>query len=264
MTSTLDELRKYSSIAIDSADLSEYGKIPVEHATTNPSLIADVSKGDYLELAITYCREILKRVPGQVSIQLDPMLSFDVEGSIAQAEKIINSLDNERLLIKIPGTWEGILATKQLERKGIRCNVTIIVSLTQALAAAEAGASCIAAYVGRVSNWYKQENKGVELVASIHHALKSYGFPTKIMAASFQSLKQITQLSGLDIFTLKPTLLHELASSSSPAPKVLSIPPSSPKPSPISEKSFRWQLCSDPCASYLLDEAIRKFANSLK
>jgi len=263
MTSTLDELRKYSSIAIDSADLSKYGKIPVEHATTNPSLIADVSKGNYLEHAISCCREILKRVPGQVSIQLDPRLSFDVEGSITQAEKILNSLANERLLIKIPGTWEGIMATQQLERKGIRCNVTIIVSVTQALAAAEAGASCIAAYVGRVSNWYKQEDKGVELVTSIHNTLKSYGFPTKIMAASFQSLKQITQLCGLDIFTLKPELLHELATASLPASKILGTPPSTPKPSPTSEKAFRWQLCNDSCASYLIDEAIRKFANAI-
>jgi transaldolase len=261
--STLDELRKHSAIAIDTADLNEYGKIPVEHATTNPSLISSVANGPYLELAISYGREILKKIPGHVSIQLDPRLSFDVEGSIIQAEKIIQSLGSDRILIKIPGTWEGIQTVKQLERKKIRCNVTIIVSLIQALAAAEAGASCIAAYVGRVSDWYHQENKGVELVVSIHNALKSYGFSTKVMAASFQSLSQITQLCGLDIFTFKPKLLQQLASSSLPAPKILSTPPLSTKPIPISEKSFRWQLCNDACASFLLDDAIRKFSSNL-
>lgn len=273
--STLDALSRNSTIAIDSATFLDYAAFPARDATSNPSILLSAVKDSaydplvkkarsYTHLAALFTQEMLKKTTGTISVELDPRLSFDIQASLTEAHELIELIQSDRILIKVPATWEGIEITRQLEKAGIHCNVTIVVGLAQALAAAEAGATCIAPYVGRVTDWYKkQENatddRGIALISAIHQTLKSYDFPTKIMAASFRNIQQILALSGLDILTIQPKLLAELLVSDLPAPRKLSMPSRSQKPSAYSEKTFRWDFCKDTCAGILLDDAIRRF-----
>lgn len=277
----LKELRLSSTIAVDSAAFLDYDRFAPTHATTNPSILLSAAKDptyrslveqakEPLELAVLFGKEILERIPGHLSIQLDPHLSFDTQGTIAEAHQLAhlclkNDIPLNRILVKIAGTWEGILATKTLEKEGIACNVTVILGITQAIAAAEAGATCIAPYVGRVTDWYKnhapsEADQGVHSLASIYQSLKARDFTTQIMAASFRTPAQIIAVCGCDILTIQPKLLDELIALKTAAPCKLTTSSHLAPQIPLDEKNFRWLLCNDPCASYLLDDALRRFA----
>ncbi|MBS3904689.1 MAG: transaldolase [Simkania sp.] len=276
----LDHLRLSSVLAVDSALFFDYGRFNPTHATTNPSiLLAAAQNSTYqhlleqadtpLELAVLFGAQILQRIPGHVSIQLNPQFSFDTEAIIKEAHQCMTlctkaHLPLDRVLLKIAATWEGIQAIKDLERQGIRCNATMVLSLTQALKASDVGATCIAPYVGRITDWYQThstslEDMGVTTLSLIYHTLKKHGYQTRIMAASFRTPEQILALCGCDILTISPKLLDALLTLHSLASRKLSPHSSHLRAPLLSEKDFRWELCNHPCASYLLDDGIRRF-----
>lgn len=233
-------------ISVDTADfLFDVGDIPITHATTNPTLIAAAAKlpqskelltANPLSFAVSVGIALLKRIPGHVSTQIDPRLSFDTNRSIEAAKKIIglyeeSHVPRERVRIKLAATWESIEAAKILEKEGIRCNMTLLFSLRQAISCAEAGVSLIAPYVARATDWYQENGipfesePGISNVLAIHSHLKSHGFKTEIMAASFRNTNQIKALTCCDILTISPKLLKELTFPLENIPYSQEIPP---------------------------------------
>ena len=253
MVTQLESLKKYSSVVADTGDIDSIIKFSPDDCTTNPSLIfkavqlnkysklvEDVisnSKSrkfnvtsdqiDYIsdQLAIAFGIELTKIVPGYVSTEVDANLSFDTNATIEKAKQIINSYEQSgvpknRILIKVAGTWEGIQAVKKLEAEGISCNCTLIFSLTQAVACAEAGAFLISPFVGRILDWFKSNTSheydssndpGVESVGKIYNYFKQYNFKTVVMAASFRNKEEIINLAGCDKLTISPALLQNLS-----------------------------------------------------
>ena len=304
MTSQLESLKKYSSVVADTGDIDSIQKFSPDDCTTNPSLIfkavqsekytklvEDVisnSKSrkfknltdqiDYIsdQLAIAFGIELTKIVPGYVSTEVDADLSFNTKATIEKAKQIINSYEQSgihknRILIKIAGTWEGIQAVKALESEGISCNCTLIFSLTQAIACAEAGAFLISPFVGRILDWFKSNTSyeldstndpGVESVAKIYNYFKKYGYKTVVMAASFRNKEEIINLAGCDKLTISPALLEELSQTEGViSPKLLSSESSKvdlPRVN-VNESSFRWHLNENQMASFKLAEGIRLF-----
>jgi transaldolase len=220
--------------------------------------------------------EILRVVPGRVSTETDPRLSFDTEALVHNARQFIslyeqNGIPRERVLIKIASTWEGTRAAAVLQKEGIQCNMTLLFSLPQAIACADAGARLISPFVGRILDWHKAKtgkdfppaaDPGVESVREIYAYYKKFGYPTEVMGASFRNKGEILELAGCDLLTISPQLLGELTSSHDPIERKLS--PAAARKNPVErlemdEKKFRWLLNENAMATEKTAEGIRIF-----
>ena len=295
--SKLDHLSKMTTIVADTGEIEEIKRYKPTDATTNPSLIYAASQMDeykpLVEEAIAFGKgnieqimdkifvnfglEILKIVPGRVSTEVDARLSFDVEGSIAKGRHLIElyeaaGIERERILIKLASTWEGVLAAKVLEKEGIHCNMTLMFSLPQAIACAEAGATLISPFVGRILDWYKKaegkefaphEDPGVLSVATIYNYYKRFGHDTQVMGASFRNSGEILELAGCDLLTIGPKFLKELGEADGDVPQKLNADEAKKQQIEkldIDEKAFRFLVNEDAMATEKLAEGIRKFA----
>ena len=308
MVSQLDSLKKFSSVVADTGDIDSIQKFNPDDCTTNPSLIFKAVQSNkykklvdevisnsksrkfsqtedqvnYIadQLTIAFGIELTKIVPGYVSTEVDSDLSFNTEATVEKAKQIINSYEQSgvpknRILIKIAGTWEGIQAVKKLEAEGISCNCTLIFSLTQAIACAEAGAFLISPFVGRILDWFKSNTQkeydssndpGVESVEKIFNYFKKFNYNTIVMAASFRNKDEIINLAGCDKLTISPTLLEELSQNDDDIKLKLSKENSSSldiKRINVNESSFRWHLNENQMASFKLAEGIRLFNKDL-
>ena len=308
MISQLESLKKFSSVVADTGDIDSIQKFSPDDCTTNPSLIFKAVQSNkykklfdevlansksrkfnqlndrvnYIadQLAIAFGIELTKIVPGYVSTEVDSDLSFNTEATVEKAKQIINSYEQSgvprnRILIKIAGTWEGIQAVKKLEAEGISCNCTLIFSLTQAVACAEAGAFLISPFVGRILDWFKANSSkdydatndpGVESVEKIYNYFKKYNYNTIVMAASFRNKEEIINLAGCDKLTISPSLLEELNKSEGDLDQKLSQNNSSQidiDRIKVNESSFRWHLNENQMASFKLAEGIRLFNKDL-
>ena len=308
MISQLESLKNFSSVVADTGDIDSIQKFSPDDCTTNPSLIFKAVQSnkykklfdevlansksrkfnqlndqvDYIadQLAIAFGIELTKIVPGYVSTEVDSDLSFNTEATVEKAKQIINSYEQSgvprnRILIKIAGTWEGIQAVKKLEAEGISCNCTLIFSLTQAVACAEAGAFLISPFVGRILDWFKANSSkdydatndpGVESVEKIYNYFKKYNYNTIVMAASFRNKEEIINLAGCDKLTISPSLLEELNKSEGDLDQKLSQDQSSQiviNRINVNESSFRWHLNENQMASFKLAEGIRLFNKDL-
>jgi transaldolase len=230
------------------------------------------------KLAVNFGTEITKIVPGYVSTEVDARLSFDTEATIEKARSIIQlykevGVDKSRILIKVAATWEGIKAAEVLEKEGITCNLTLIFSIAQAIACAEAGCTLISPFVGRIMDWYKKdqgvdgfepkEDPGVISVTKIYNYYKKYVFNTIVMGASFRNAGQITELAGCDRLTISPPLLNELIASADKLEKKLDASNAATldiAKVDMDEKTFRWMMNEDPMATEKLADGIRNFA----
>lgn len=308
MVSQLDSLKKFSSVVADTGDIDSIQKFNPDDCTTNPSLIFKAVQSNkykklvdevisnsksrkfsqtedqvnYIadQLTIAFGIELTKIVPGYVSTEVDSDLSFNTEATVEKAKQIINSYEQSgvhknRILIKIAGTWEGIQAVKKLEAEGISCNCTLIFSLTQAIACAEAGAFLISPFVGRILDWFKSNTQkdydssndpGVESVEKIFNYFKKFNYNTIVMAASFRNKYEIINLAGCDKLTISPTLLEELSQNDDEIKLKLSKENSSSldiERINVNESSFRWHLNENQMASFKLAEGIRLFNKDL-
>lgn len=308
MVSQLDSLKKFSSVVADTGDIDSIQKFNPDDCTTNPSLIFKAVQSNkykklvdevisnsksrkfsqtedqvnYIadQLTIAVGIELTKIVPGYVSTEVDSDLSFNTEATVEKAKQIINSYEQSgvpknRILIKIAGTWEGIQAVKKLEAEGISCNCTLIFSLTQAIACAEAGAFLISPFVGRILDWFKSNTQkdydssndpGVESVEKIFNYFKKFNYNTIVMAASFRNKDEIINLAGCDKLTISPTLLEELSQNDDEIKLKLSKENSSSldiERINVNESSFRWHLNENQMASFKLAEGIRLFNKDL-
>ena len=301
MSSKRDQLGQWTTLVADTGDLDAIRTSAPEDATTNPSLLLSVAKqAQYSHLlkeakrfasqlnpdhdigllcdafATVTGAEILKSIPGLVSTEVDARLSFDTNATLTRARRLIAmyrelGIERERILIKIASTWEGIRAAEVLEEEGIRCNLTLLFALPQAIAAAEAGTTLISPFVGRIYDWHlkhgmaitgPENDPGVQSVKQIFHTLKSRGFGTVVMGASFRQLWQIEALAGCDKLTIAPNLLDILANDHDTLPRALDSRDidSVDDVAPLREQQFRWMLNDDPMASELLADGIRRFA----
>src|SRR5437016_1687348 len=300
----LEQLKKFTKVVADTADFESIKDFKPEDATTNPSLVyAATQKQQYGHLLdevlkdrknsglsgqaqiedicdhllVQFGTDILEIVPGRVSTETDARLSYDFEGSINKGRQLIKlyeerKIPRERVLIKIASTWEGLNAAEQLQKEGIRCNLTLMFSLPQAVRAAEAKVQLISPFVGRIYDWYKKENKrdysgpedpGVQSVQEIYSYYKKFGHKTEVMGASFRNVGQIRELAGCDALTISPELMKELAESQEPLERKLD--PEKAKAAKIDkleldEMKFRWLLNENAMAYEKTGEGIRKFA----
>ncbi|WP_306396309.1 transaldolase [Telluria beijingensis] len=297
----LEQLKQYTTVVADTGDFQSIKAYAPQDATTNPSLILKaVQKPEYrplLEkaiadapgalveaivdsLLIAFGVEILKYVPGRVSTEIDAALSFDTEATVAKGRELIalyekNGVSRERVLIKIASTWEGIRAAEILEKDGIHCNLTLLFSLCQAVACAEANVKLISPFVGRIYDWHKKstgtdyqgaDDPGVQSVKRIYQYYRKFGYDTEVMGASFRNTSQILELAGCDLLTISPDLLQKLADSEAPVERKLSKDESiSIEKIAIDEKTFRFMLNEDAMGTEKLAEGIRAFvADSIK
>lgn len=303
MTDKLTSLRKITTVVADTGDISAIKLYKPEDATTNPSLILNAAQIPEYQLlideAISWARqqsqsreqqiidacdklavniglEILQLIPGRISTEVDARLSYDTEACINKARHIIElynraGIKNERILIKLASTWQGIRAAEQLEKEGINCNLTLLFSFAQARACAEAGVYLISPFVGRILDWYKantdtkeyapQEDPGVISVTQIYNYYKQHDYKTVVMGASFRNSGEILQLAGCDRLTISPALLKELSEAQGEVPRKLAFNGQiqSP-PKPMTEAEFYWQHYADAMATDKLADGIRKFA----
>lgn len=229
-------------------------------------------------MAVNFGVEITNIVPGYVSTEVDARLSFDTEATIAKARSLIDmykevGVDKSRILIKIAATWEGIQAARVLEQEGVTCNLTLIFSIAQAICCAEAGATLISPFVGRIMDWYKkaqgvsgfspEEDPGVQSVTAIYNYYKKFGYSTIVMGASFRNKDEIVQLAGCDRLTISPDLLDQLSASTDKISKKLDASASTDEEIEkleLDESKFRWMMNEDPMATEKLAEGIRNFA----
>ncbi|MFK3619675.1 transaldolase [Pasteurella multocida] len=303
MTTQLDSLRNMTVVVADTGDIEAIKKYQPEDATTNPSLILSASAlpqyASLIDEAIAYAKsksncskqqlidaedklavniglEILKIVPGRISTEVDARLSYDTQATIEKAKKLIAlyneaGISNDRILIKIASTWQGIRAAEELEKQGINCNLTLLFSEAQARACAEAGVYLISPFVGRILDWYKAnsdkkdyapaEDPGVISVTKIYNYYKQHGYNTIVMGASFRNVGEITELAGCDRLTIAPALLKELQENNAPLERKLSYTGEvKAKPQPLTEAEFYWAHNSDAMAVEKLADGIRKFA----
>ncbi|MEI9533870.1 transaldolase [Moellerella wisconsensis] len=303
MTDKLTSLRKLTTVVADTGDIEAMKLYKPEDATTNPSLILNAAQiPEYRKLideAVEWARkqsdnraqqiidacdklavniglEILKLVPGRVSTEVDARLSYDTEACITKARRLIKlyneaGISNDRILIKLASTWQGIRAAEQLEKEGINCNLTLLFSFAQARACAEAGVFLISPFVGRILDWHKansdkkeyapQEDPGVISVTEIYNFYKEHGFKTVVMGASFRNSGEILELAGCDRLTIAPALLKELSESQGEVVRKLTDAGKTKQlPAPLTEAEFYWDHNQDPMAIDKLAEGIRKFA----
>lgn len=303
MPSQLDQLKQFTVVVADSGDFATLKQYAPQDATTNPSLIlkaaqmpdyaavvakaiADAKQtgasGEKLQaevmdrLLIAFGEEILKIVPGRVSTETDANLSFDTDALVAKGRRFIElyqkqGIGRERILIKIASSWEGIRACEILQREGINCNLTLLFSLAQAVACAEANAKLISPFVGRILDWYKKstgkdyspaEDPGVVSVKEIYAYYKKYGHATEVMGASFRNKGEILELAGCDLLTISPQLLAELKADTTPIERKLSLAiakDSQIEKLALNEKKFRWLLNENAMATEKTAEGIRLF-----
>jgi transaldolase len=307
----LEQLRNYTVVVADTGDIEAIGKFRPQDSTTNPSLIAAaaqmpqyqpivdgvllgarkelgsnatdaaVANLAFQRLAIEFGKQILAIVPGRVSTEVDARLSFDTKATIEQARSIIGQYDaagigRDRILIKIASTWEGIRAAEVLEREGIHCNLTLLFGLHQAIAAADAGATLISPFVGRILDWYKKDtgkdytgptDPGVISVTTIYNYYKKFGYKTQVMGASFRNIGEITELAGCDLLTIAPKLLAELEASSADLPKKLDAAKSATmniEKLSIDKATFDQMHAADRMAHDKLKEGIEGFSKALE
>ncbi|KAI9505594.1 sedoheptulose-7-phosphate:D-glyceraldehyde-3- phosphate transaldolase [Coemansia spiralis] len=305
MSTFLDQLKNYTTVVADTGDFESIAQYKPTDATTNPSLLlAATGKAQYAplieeaiswaksqassvddqvekafdKLLVLFGREILKIVPGRVSTEVDARYSFDRDANIRKALDIIElyktmGISKERILIKIASTWEGIQAARELESKhGIHCNLTLLFSFPQAVAAAEAGVTLISPFVGRILDWYKNstgksyashEDPGVQSVSTIYNYYKQHGYKTIVMGASFRNTGEIKELAGCDFLTISPQLLGELQAETGDLQRKLSpeaaAAAGAQKKVSFNETDFRWALNEDQMATEKLSDGIRKF-----
>lgn len=300
----LEQLKSQSQIVADTGNFASIRTFKPVDATTNPSLIlataTDLKNASMIDGAVSYAKkrsakpetqltlaidklivdlgfEILKIVPGRVSTETDTRLSFNTKGIVKKSHELISlydeiKIDRKRVLIKIASTWEGIKAAEQLTKEGINCNLTLLFSMPQAIACAEAGVQLISPFVGRILDWHLKNNEdnsfssssepGVFLVKDIFNYYKKFGYKTEIMAASFRNIGEITELSGCDLMTISPKLLAELEQKEGILERKLLAERAtevSVEKIQLSEKKFRWQMNEDAMATEKLAEGIRKF-----
>jgi len=306
---TLEQLKQYTTVVADTGDFKSIAKYKPQDATTNPSLIlqsaldpkyksliddavayAKATAGDekkkltagMQKLFVNFGLEILKIVPGRVSTEVDARLSFRIYDSIAYAKNLMRLYEKEgisadRILIKVAATWEGIKAAEILEKEGIHTNLTLLFSLTQAIACADAHVTLISPFVGRILDWYKKEkgvasipapeDPGVLSVHEIYNYYKKFDYQTEVMGASFRNTGEIKELAGCDLLTISPALLSELETSEKPLERKLS--PEKARKSKLErvnldEMSFRWNLNENSMASEKLGEGIRRFSYDIR
>ena len=293
----LDQLKQYTTIVADTGDFQAMKAFAPQDATTNPSLIlkavqkdeykpllekivrehAALSTGEIIDhLLVAFGLEILKLIPGRISTETDARLSFDTEGTIAKGRALIKlyeaaGISRDRILIKIASTWEGIRAAQVLEKEGIRCNMTLLFAMPQAIACAEAGVQLISPFVGRIYDWYKKSSgqeytgeadPGVQSVRAIYTYYRKFGYATEVMGASFRNTSQIVELAGCDLLTISPELLQKLAESDAPVERKLSKEAAQSadlQKISLDEKAFRLALNEEAMATEKLSEGIRLF-----
>lgn len=301
--SQLEQLKQMTTVVADTGDIEAIAKFHPQDATTNPSLLLKAAAlPTYQQLlsdAVTWAKkqstnaeqqvidaadklsvliglEILKIVPGRISTEVDARLSFDTQASIVKAHKLMAmyndaGISNERILIKLASTWEGIKAAEHLETEGVNCNLTLLFGFAQARACAEAGAYLISPFVGRILDWFKKdtgrtdypsdEDPGVVSVTSIYNYYKAQGYNTVVMGASFRNKGEILALAGCDRLTISPPLMDELAQSTeSVEQKLTAGAVQKNTESPLTEGQFRWLMNDDAMATEKLSEGIRNFA----
>ncbi len=301
----LNQLKEYTTVVADTGDIDSMRQFKPQDATTNPSLIlaatqqeeykhlldaaisdtsGSLSDADRLDavidqLCVNFGKEILGIVPGRVSTEVDAHLSFDSNASVEKGRQLIslyeqNGIDRDRILIKLATTWEGIQAAAELEKQGIHVNMTLMFNLAQAVGCAEAGATLISPFVGRILDWHKanggkpeyapDEDPGVLSVSNIYDYYKKFGYSTVVMGASFRNIAEITELAGCDLLTISPGLLSELENNYGDLPEKLSAASAQnskiEKISDFNEGVFRWMMNEDAMATEKLAEGIRKFA----
>ena len=302
----LDQLKEMTVVVSDTGDINSIKKYSPTDATTNPSLIyaaaqesayqhliddairygMEKSSDEHLmmrfimnKLVVNFGIEILKIVPGRVSTEVDARLSFNTESSIQKATSLIDlyeraGIERHRVLIKLASTWEGVQSARHLEKEGIHCNMTLMFDLTQAIACAEAKATLISPFVGRILEWYKAHDKvegypvdkdpGVLSVTQIYNYFKKFGYKTQIMGASFRNIDEILQLAGCDLLTIAPQLLEQLQTAQGNVEQKLKRDAAIDmdiKKIEVDEKTFRWNLNENAMATEKLSEGIRKFAS---
>ncbi|OOE35410.1 transaldolase [Salinivibrio kushneri] len=302
MSNKLDQLRALTTVVADTGDIEAIKKYQPQDATTNPSLIlkaaqikeyaplideaiayakshssdADQQVADTCDrLAVNIGKEILNVIPGRISTEVDARLSYDTDASVAKARKLISmyneaGISNERILIKLASTWEGIRAAEILEKEGINCNLTLLFSFAQARACAEAGAYLISPFVGRIMDWYKAkegrdfeaaEDPGVKSVTTIYNYYKAHGYDTVVMGASFRNTGEILELAGCDRLTISPQLLQELSDADGDVPvKLKDAGATEQRPARMMHAEFLWEHNQDAMAVEKLAEGIRNFA----
>ena len=299
-----ESLKQYTTVVADTGDIEAIARHRPQDATTNPSLLYHAAQmptyrhlvdeaaelasghgGGHTQMAeefidrmfVLFGCEILKVVPGRVSTEVAASLSFDTDGTIAKARKLISlyeakGVSRERILIKIASTWEGIRAAERLEKEGIHCNLTLLFSFAQAIACAEAGVTLISPFVGRIYDWYKKEHGGAEIppdqdpgvasVMRIYNYYKKFGYKTQVMGASFRNVNQILRLAGSDLLTISPELLDQLEKTEGTVERKLDPGNAMASADPqlhLDEKTFRWMHNEDAMATEKLAEGIRKF-----
>lgn len=299
----IDSLKRYTTVVADTGDFEAIATYKPQDATTNPSLLFQAAQKPQYEnlvsaalrsasqvsgsererteafmdhLLINFGCAILKIVPGRVSTEVDAGLSFDIEGSLTKARRLIGlyekaGVPRERVLIKIASTWEGIRAAEQLEREGIHCNLTLLFSFAQAVACAEAGVTLISPFVGRIYDWYRKErgsdipadqDPGVASVTKIYNYFKKFDYKTQVMGASFRKVDQIINLAGCDLLTISPDLLEQMEKSPGELTRRLSVETARSSDAAkihLDEKEFRWLHNEDAMGVEKLSEGIRKF-----
>jgi transaldolase len=302
MSNKLEQLRKLTTVVADTGEIDAIKKYQPEDATTNPSLIlkaaqieeyaplidasieyAKAQSNDKAQqvqdtcdmLAVNIGKEILKTIPGRISTEVDARLSYDMEGSVAKARQLVKmyndaGITNDRILIKLASTWEGIRAAEILEKEGINCNLTLLFSFAQARACAEAGVFLISPFVGRIMDWYKakegrdfeaSEDPGVLSVTTIYNYYKEYGYNTVVMGASFRNIGEILELAGCDRLTIAPALLAELeAAEGEVVEKLVDSKGAKERPAAMTHAEFLWDHNQDAMAVEKLAEGIRNFA----
>lgn len=307
-TSQLEQLKRFTKVVADTGDFESMREFEPQDATTNPSLIlAATGQPQYEHLIeqaidehasgslagqeridsimnrvlILFGKEILNIVPGRVSTEVDARLSFDTQGTIELAKRLIGlyadeGIDRDRVLIKIASTWEGIRAAEVLEKEGIHCNLTLLFSLPQAIACAEAKVQLISPFVGRIYDWFKKatgneysgaDDPGVQSVGQIYQYYKKFDYKTEVMGASFRNVGQITELAGCDLLTISPNLLSQLQESTDPIEKKLdaaTAKQSDLERVSLDEKTFRFEFNEDAMATEKTAEGIRKFAADIR
>ena len=303
----LEQLKQYTKVVADTGDFNSMKEYAPQDATTNPTLILKAVQMDeykpILEKAVADCKatgasgealveaicdhlliefglKILEIVPGRVSTEVDASLSFDAAASVAKAKDIIalyesRGVSKDRILIKLASTWEGICAAAQLEKEGIHCNLTLLFSMAQAIACAEAKVQLISPFVGRIYDWFKKENgrdyvgaedPGVQSVQSIYGYYKKFGYETEVMGASFRNAGQIRELAGCDLLTISPGLLAELKESEEALSQKLSVEEAAKadmEKISLDEKAFRWMFNEDAMAVEKTAQGIRAFGKDI-
>jgi transaldolase len=307
MPTALEQLKRFSVVVADTGDFNSIQAFAPRDATTNPTLILKaVQKPEYrglLErvrrehgkatldeeqvrdicdrLLIAFGVEILRIIPGRVSTEVDARLSFDTEGTVAKARRLVElyeqaGIGRERILVKTASTWEGIAAAERLERESIHCNLTLLFGFPQAVACADAGVTLISPFVGRIYDWYRkregreytaEDDPGVQSVRRIYTYFKRFGYETEVMGASFRNVGQVLGLAGCDLLTISPDLLQQLAQTRSEVVRYLD--PAQARAAPVErrrfdERQFRFEMNEDAMASDKLSEGIRGFVADIR